>query len=166
MANHSASPPPLNPACLIGRDKIKRMSEIKPKSKRGGKREGAGRKRSSKDRIARDVTKQRAAAVQEAVVARLEQRDGKADPVEVIMEIAQWAREEWARLGNVISETGQPDQETMKLRLQCGALAVDWASKAAPYIRPRLNAVEAKVNVNVTIYERIERSRRRVAIAA
>lgn len=142
------------------------MSEIKPKSKRGGKREGAGRKRSSKDRIARDVTKQRAAAVQEAVVARLEQRDGKADPVEAIMEIAEWAKDEWARLGNVISQTGEPDPETVKLRLQCGVLAVDWLSKAAPYIRPRLNAVEAKVNVNITVYERIERSRRRVAIAA
>ena len=34
----------LNPARLIARLKIKRMSEIKPKSKRGGKRPNAGRK--------------------------------------------------------------------------------------------------------------------------
>lgn len=141
------------------------MAEIKAKSKRGGKREGAGRKPASRDRIARDVTKERAAAVQQAVIARLEQKDGKADPVEAIMEIAEWAKDEWARLGRVISESGEPDQETIKLRLQCGVLAVDWLAKAAPYIRPRLNAVEANVNVNITVYERIERANQRLIAA-
>ena len=142
------------------------MDAIKPKSKRGGARPGAGRKKGAKDSIARDVAKERAVAVHQAVLARMEQRDGKVDPVEAIMEMAEWAKDEWARLGNTISETGEPDPETIKLRLQCGVIAVDWLTKAAPYIRPRLSSVEAKVNVNVTIFERIERGRQRLAIAA
>lgn len=141
------------------------MAEIKQQSKRGGARPGAGRKKGAKDAIKRDVTKERAVAVHQAVLARIEQQDGKADPVEAIMEIAEWAKAEWARLGKTISETGEVDPETVKLRLQCGVLAVDWLSKAAPYIRPRLSAVEAKVNVNISIFERIERGRQRVIAA-
>lgn len=141
------------------------MSEIK-QSKRGGARPGAGRKKGAKDTIKRDVHKERAVAVHQAILARIEERDGKADPVEAIMEMAEWAKSEWARLGKTIDETGQPDPETVKLRLQCGVIAVDWLSRAAPYIRPRLSAVEAKVNVNVTIFERIERSRQRAIASA
>lgn len=134
------------------------QSQIKQSKGRGGKRAGAGRKPGAKSK--------RTELMERAIEARIEQRDGKCDPVEAMMEIAEWARDEWKRLGNVISQTGEPDNETIKLRLQCAMAAVDWMSKAAPYIRPRLNAVEAKINVNVTIFERIERSRQRLAIAA
>lgn len=103
--------------------------------------------------------------MERAIEARIEQRDGKCDPVEAIMEIAEWARDEWKRLGNVVSESGAPDPETIRVRLQVAMAAVDWMSKAAPYIRPRLNAVEARVNVNVTVIERIQRAERRLVAA-
>lgn len=121
----------------------------------GGKRPGAGRKAGSASK--------RTEAMNAAIVARIEQKDGKLDPVEAIMEMTEWAVAQWRALGNVITEDGAPDPETALARAELGKLAVDWASKAAPYIRPRLNAVEAKINVNMTIVERIERGRQRIA---
>lgn len=125
---------------------------------RGGKREGAGRKPGSKSRAT--ATKARINAVNNAIVSRVSGE--KLDPVEALMEMAEAALKDWRALGDVVAQSGAPDPEIVKARLQCGMIAADWFAKAAPYIRPRLAAVEAKVNVNVTIFERIERSRARV----
>lgn len=132
------------------------MAEIKQQSKRGGARPGAGRKKGAKDAIKRDVTKERAAAVHQAVLARVEQSDGKMDPVEAIMETVEWAVSQW--------RTKVQANEYDAAR-EWAALISEWGGKAAPYIRPRLAAVEARINVNVTIYERIERANQRLIAA-
>lgn len=136
------------------------MSEIKQQSKqskRGGRREGAGRKAKARDRIARDAAKERAVAVHQAVLARVTPTGEKVDPVEAIMETAEWALMQWREFVN---------QSRFDDAIKAGAVAVDWCAKAAPYIRPRLAAIEAHINVNVSIFERIERARGRLAIAA
>lgn len=128
---------------------------------RGGSRRGAGRKPGSKSRAT--ATKARINAVNDAIVARI--GGTKLDPVEALMEMAEEAIKDWRALANIVTETGAPDPEAVKARLQAGVIAADWLAKAAPYIRPRLAAVEAKVNVNVTIYERIERANQRLVAA-
>ncbi len=133
------------------------MSEIKPQSKRGGARPGAGRKPGAKDKIAKVGAKTRAVAVHEAVLARIEPNSPKLDPVEAIMETVEWAADRFR--ASVLIEDWKGAQEWA----EC---LTEWGAKAAPYIRPRLSAVEAKINVNVTIYERIERANQRLAIAA
>lgn len=129
---------------------------------RGGARKGAGRKPGSKPRST--PTKARINAINDAIVARI--GGEKLDPVEALMEMAEAALKDWRGLAGIVREDGAPDPEAVKVRLQCGVIAADWFAKAAPYIRPRLAAVEAKVNVHVTVYERIERGRQRLAIAA
>lgn len=128
------------------------------KSKRGGSRPGAGRPKNAPSK--RDV-------VHRQVVGAVIERGGSTvDPVDAMQEVADWALAQWRALGALIGPDGRPDPEAAALRSEWGQLVVEWQSKAAPYIRPRLAAVEARVNVNITIYERIERSRSRLAIAA
>lgn len=92
-----------------------------------------------------------------AIVARIEGSDGKLDPVEAMMDIAEWAVRQW----RAASQSGEAASA-----LHFGEQAMDWLAKAAPYIRPRLSAVEAKVNVSISVYERIERGRQRLSLAA
>lgn len=133
------------------------MAEIKPKSNRGGARKGAGRKPGTKERIAKAGAKERAVAVHQAVLARIEPESAKLDPVEAIMETVEWAIERFRACALI---------EDWKGAQEWAECMNDWSAKAAPYIRPRLAAVEAKVNVNITVYERIERANQRLAIAA
>lgn len=129
-------------------------SEIKLiKDGRGGKRPGAGRKPGSKPRTT--STKVRKNALNDAIVARVVGE--KLDPVEAIMETVEWAVRQW----RASVEANNVDQAK-----EWAALVSEWGKQAAPYIRPRLAAVEARVNVNVTIFERIERANQRLAIAA
>lgn len=62
----------------------------------------------------------------QAIAERIEQAGGKMDPVEAIMEIAEWAVKKWR---------ASKDIETANS-------AVEWLARAAPYVRPRLAAVE------------------------
>lgn len=131
------------------------QTQFKKSNGRGGKRPGAGRKPGAKSK--------RTELMERAIEARIEQRDGKIDPVEAMMEIVEWGVAQWRAMGEVVTEEGKPDPAYIAARAEIADIIVDWAAKAAPYIRPRLNAVEARVNVNVTIYERIERGRARIA---
>lgn len=130
--------------------KIKEVSVIKPG--RGGKRSGAGRKPGARSRIAK--SKERAQALGDVIVARVVGE--KLDPVEAIMETVEWAIKYWR--ANVEAEQYEKAKEW-------AILVNDWGKNAAPYIRPRLNAIEAKVSVNVTVYERIERANQRYIAA-
>lgn len=134
------------------------QTQIKQSSGRGGKRPGAGRKPGAKSK--------RTVLMEAAIDARIGQRDGAIDPVEAMMEIVEWGVSQWRALGEVVTEDGKPDPAYIQARAEIAGVVVDWAAKAAPYIRPRLNAVEAKINVNVSVFERIDRSRGRLAIAA
>lgn len=120
--------------------------------RRGGARAGAGRKPGSKSRTT--PTKERVTAVNDAIVARVSGE--KLDPVEAIMETVEWAVRQWRACADAC------DSETAALWAE---RVSEWGGKAAPYIRPRLAAVEARVNVNVTIFERIERGRQRLVAA-
>lgn len=117
--------------------------------RRGGKRPNAGRKPGSKSRTT--PTKARVQAVNDVIVARV--AGEKLDPVEAIMETVEWAVTHW----RAAAETSQHDNAK-----EWAALVAEWGGKAAPYIRPRLAAVEARIKVNVTIYERIERANQRL----
>lgn len=120
------------------------IKSVRIESRRGGKRPGAGRPKGA-------ITR-RNEAMNIAIAKRIE-GDGL-DPVEAIMEIAEWALQRWRE--------ARDSGDAALLAEQ----AVDWLARAAPYIRPRLQAVEAKVNVNLSIFDRIERGRQRLAIAA
>lgn len=122
----------MNPARLIScPNNQTAMSEIKEQSKRGGKRPGAGRKPGAKDRITRTGAQERALAVHQAVVARVQPSGALLDPVEGIMEVAEWALNQW-RVLSMAQDQGAAEMA------EC---AVEWCAKAAPYIRPRLAAV-------------------------
>jgi len=118
------------------------MPEKFKQSKRGGPRKGAGRPKGAPCK--RDVVLQTAA---NAVIERCGET---LDPVEAMREVADWAVRMWR------------EHRTA----EWAELAVEWQGKVAPYIRPRLAAIEANINVNVSIFERIERARGRIAIAA
>jgi len=124
-----------------------------PRGSKPGERRG-GRKKGTPNRVQTETK----AALQQYITEQVivaERTDF--DPVEAIQEITRWAQENWRKA----RENGEE-----ALALTWADRVTEWGKQAAPYIRPRLNAVEARVNVNVTIYERIERSRRRVALAA
>lgn len=80
----------------------------------------------------------------------------KLDPVEAIMETVEWATKQFRACLAVEDWSGAEEWAEH---------ISEWGAKAAPYIRPRLAAVEARVNVNVTIYERIERANQRLIAA-
>lgn len=118
------------------------MAEKFKKSKRGGPRKGAGRPKGAPSK--RDLVLQTAA---QAVIERC---GDTLDPVDAMREVADWAVRMWR------------EQQSM----EWAELAVEWQSKIAPYVRPRLAAIEANLNVNISIFERIDRGRERLAIAA
>ena len=125
------------------------QAQTKKPSGHGGYRPGSGRKPGAKSK--------RTEVMEQAIVARIEGVGGKLDPVEAMMDIAEWAYGRWQQARNT---------EDMERAALLGEQAVEWFAKAAPYIRPRLNAVEASVNVNVSIFDRIERGRQRLLAIA
>ena len=126
----------------------------KPGERRGGRAKGTPNKRTAEQR--QEIQAYIAQQVTETPVR------ASSDPVEAILELTEWAMNEF-RAAISRDEEGNVIPELAQLKAKLGLVAADWASKAAPYIRPRLNAVEARVNVNVTIFERIERANQRLA---
>ena len=134
------------------------MRGSKPGERRGGRKKGTPNQRTAEQRQ----------AVTAYIEQHVEERDVDllVDPIDALCELTHWAMQEFRACSKAIDSEGNPIPELIALKAKLGLAAADWAAKAAPYLRPRLNAVEARVNVNVTIYERIERSRQRLAIAA
>lgn len=119
----------------------------KPGERRGGRKKGTPNKRST----------EKAQELQTYIAAQvLEAKRTDYDPVEAIQEITRWAQEQWRSA--IVSQN-------MVEAIAWADRVNEWGKQAAPYIRPRLSAVEAKVNVNVTIYERIERANARLIAA-
>lgn len=119
----------------------------KPGERRGGRKKGTPNKR----------TAQETQAIQAYIETQvIEAKRVDFDPVEAIQEVTRWAHKQW--LDAVLAEKAE-DAVLWADRVN------EWGGKAAPYIRPRLSAVEAKVNVNISIYERIERGRQRLIAA-
>lgn len=71
-----------------------------------------------------------------------------------MLEVTRWAYRQWREAVD--------DAQ----RIEWGALMMDWGNKVTPYYRPRLASVEAKVNVNISVFERIERGRQRLSLVA
>lgn len=129
----------------------------KPGERRGGRKKGTPNRRTAEQRQ----------AVAEYIEHHVEARDAKlVDPVDALCELTQWAMAEFRALSQVLDEEGRAIPELLVAKAKLGMVAADWAAKAAPYIRPRLNAVEANVNVNVSVFDRIARGRQRLLAAA
>lgn len=129
----------------------------KPGERRGGRIKGVPNKK----------PEERALAVKQHIERRAVNMEpppagSVLDPVDALCELMAWALDEF-RSANARDEDGSfnPDQAIAKAKL--GMVAADWAAKAAPYLRPRLNAIEAKVSVSVEIYDRINRARDRAS---
>lgn len=117
-----------------------------------GERRG-GRKKGTPNRVKTETK----AALQEYIAEQvIEAKRVDYDPVEAIQRVARWAEDKWLQ---AVAASQVDDAILWAERVN------EWGKQAAPYIRPRLSAVEARVNVNITIFERIERGRQR-ALAA
>ena len=92
---------------------------------RGGKREGSGRKPGSVSKRTKEV------------MAKAEELG--CDPVEALLELTAWAMKQWR------------DTDSEANRIPFGEAAADWASKAAPYVRPKLSQVEVNADLNSTV---------------
>jgi hypothetical protein len=153
------------------------MPEIKPKSKRGGPRVGAGRKPGSKDRR----TLAKIAAGTDMIVARAPAVVAKAKPVVVHVSakkgispkdlLLHTMREAWDAYFRLLDEaqrvkgeaeevgTGHPRHTglmeragTLKLAADMALeQACDMAVKAAPYEHPKLANVDNRIRGNVIV---------------
>lgn len=97
---------------------------------RGGKREGAGRKAGSLTVKSREV----AAKIAESGDT----------PLEALAELRRWAMAEFRTAW---------DGKNFAVAAKAAEVAADWAAKEAPYVHPKLAAVEMNANVNLVTDE-------------
>lgn len=101
------------------------------KSKRGGKREGAGRKEGSATKKTREIADK---AAQEGIT-----------PLEVMLDNMVFAHQQAGEIMAQLLESGMdlPDGfDQLKELLRFRGIAQEAAKDAAPYIHPRLAAIE------------------------
>jgi hypothetical protein len=117
---------------------------------RGGAREGSGRKKGSLNKRSAII-----AAVAEKIAAG---EEGET-PLEVMMETMRWLRNqavatEKSKAGVMLDEAGDGSTPIkVYTPLQLRMMAADVASKAAPFVHPKLSNIEANVKGKLEHYE-------------